>query len=60
MGIYLNGKGAYGLFREEYSLTYFVDKTDILNDLVPLLELKKNTADKSGSGQEKSHLIRAC
>lgn len=41
MGVYLNGKGAYGLFREEFSLTYFVDKTEIIDDLVPLLELKK-------------------
>lgn len=43
MGIYLNGKNAYGLFQETFSLTYFVDKTDILNKLVPILEPKKNT-----------------
>lgn len=47
MGIYLNSISAYDLFREDYSLTYFVDKTDILNELVPLLELKNQVADKS-------------
>lgn len=44
MGVYLNGKNAYGLFQEAVSLTYFVDKTDILNELAPILELKKGAA----------------
>ena len=30
MGVYLNDPGAYGLFQEDYSLTYYVDKTEIL------------------------------
>lgn len=30
MGVYLNEPGAYGLFQEDYSLTYYVDKTEIL------------------------------
>ena len=41
MGIYLNGKSAYNLFQEDFSLTYYVDKTKILSDLVPLIELKR-------------------
>ncbi len=41
MGIYLNGTSAYGLFQEDYSLTYFVDKSDMLGELVPILEMKK-------------------
>lgn len=48
MGVYLNGKNAYGLFQEAFSLTYFVDKTSILNELVPILELKKNEQEKTG------------
>ncbi len=44
MGIYLNGKNAYGLFQEACSLTYFIDKTAILNELIPILELKKTDA----------------
>lgn len=54
MGIYLNGKKAYGLFQEDASLTYYVDKTDILNELVPILEQKKNRTDKTGSDKGKS------
>ncbi len=30
MGIYLNGGSAYGLFQEDVSSAYYVDKTDIL------------------------------
>ena len=41
MGIYLNGRSAYGLFQEDVSSAYYVDKTDILDDLVHLIELKK-------------------
>ena len=33
MGVYLNGTSAYGLFREDFSLTYYVDKTEILAEL---------------------------
>ena len=40
MGVYLNNTSAYGLFREDYSLTYYVDKTGILKELVPLVESK--------------------
>ena len=48
MGIYLNNTSAYSLYREDYLLTYFVDKTDILNDLVPLLESKNKSSVASG------------
>lgn len=47
MGVYLNSTSAYGLFREDYSLTYYVDKTDILGELVPLIELKQNVSGKA-------------
>lgn len=40
MGLYLNNKSGYRLFREDFSLTYYVDKTDIIQELVPLLEFK--------------------
>ncbi len=39
MGRYLNGKNAYMMYQEDFSLTYFVDKTDILDELMPLLEV---------------------
>ena len=48
MGVYLNDPSAYGLFQEDFSLTYYVDKTEILNELVPLIELKRNASEKTG------------
>lgn len=37
MGVYLNNKSAHLLFREERSNTYFIDKTEIISELVPLV-----------------------
>lgn len=54
MGIYLNGTNAYGLFQEEFSLTYFVDKSDIIKELVPILELKHNASVKTGTDRGKN------
>ena len=48
MGVYLNSPIAYGLFQEAYSLSYYVDKTDILSELVPLVDLKKNSRERTG------------
>lgn len=38
MGVYLNSKSAYGQFRKDRSSVYYVDKTDILAELVPAVE----------------------
>src|SRR5699024_11863123 len=53
MGVYLNSKSPYGMFREDYSLTYYVDKTDILSELVPLIELKNNIGESTGENLAK-------
>ena len=53
MGVYLNSPIGYGLFQEAYSLSYYVDKTDILSELVPLVELKKNSRERTGVYQGK-------
>lgn len=53
MGVYLNGRSAYSLFCEDYASTYFVDKTDILAELVPIIELKENEIEESGPNQGK-------
>ena len=39
MGIYLNSRSAFGMFRRDCCSVYFVDKTDILKELVPLVTL---------------------
>ena len=56
MGVYLNGSSAYGLFQEAYSLSYYVDKSEIISELVPLIELKKNIMERSGKRDE----VRGC
>ena len=37
MGIYLNSSSAFGLFRRDCLSTYFIDKSSILKELVPLV-----------------------
>ncbi|MCC8102360.1 MAG: ATP-binding protein [Clostridiales bacterium] len=56
MGFYLNGTGAYSLFREDYSLTYFVDKSGILKELVPILELKNPAKNAGGKGKDPKYV----
>lgn len=53
MGVYLNSRSAYSLFCEDYASTYYVDKTDILAELVPIVELRENEIEESGPNQGK-------
>lgn len=54
MGIYLNEPGAYGLFQEDVSLTYYVDKSEMIKELIPIVELKKNISQDTGTDKGKS------
>lgn len=53
MGVYLNSRSAYSLFRRDCASTYFVDKTDILAELVPLVELGGKEGEEPASFQGK-------
>lgn len=53
MGVYLNSTSAYGLFRRDYESAYFVDKSSILAQLVPLVETDESRIEKSSLNQEK-------
>lgn len=53
MGVYLNSRSAYSLFCEDCASTYFVDKTDILAELVPIVTLKRELLGRSGSSRGK-------
>lgn len=55
MGVYLNSKKPYLLFREDRAASYFVDKSEILKDLVPLVELKENDIYRTGENRGKGH-----
>lgn len=62
MGVYLNSRNAYGLFRRDCASTYFVDKTNILAELVPLVETEENEigtpALDQGKGSKYVAIIR--
>ncbi len=49
MGIYLNGKRAFSLFQEDCSMTYYIDKTEMLDEIVRILEQKGNAVEKDGA-----------
>lgn len=49
MGFYLNSVTPHMLFWEERSAAYFVDKTEILEELVPLVEQPVHSAGFKGS-----------
>lgn len=55
MGFYLNSKKPYLLFREEACSPYFVDKTDILNELVPLVDQVEPGIETYGADRGKGH-----
>lgn len=54
MGIYLNNQNTYGSFQEDFCLTYYVDKSDILKELVPLVESPRNIVKKATGGKGKA------
>lgn len=53
MGFYLNSKKPFLMFQEEAASTYFVDKSDILKELVPIVSSGKDAAGESVA--EKGH-----
>ncbi len=42
MGVYLNSKTAYTLYKSETEKPYFVDKTKMLEELFPLVQTGNN------------------
>ena len=57
MGIYLNSHSAYGLFCRDCASTYFVDKSDILKDLIPLVEMDNDELNDTDLAQKKGSEI---
>lgn len=53
MGIYLNRHSAYGLFCRDCASAYFVDKSDILKDLIPLVEMDNDESNDTDLAQRK-------
>ena len=53
MGVYLNSKSLYLLFRREYAATYFMDKTEMIKERISLVKLEENRIEDFGPGQGK-------
>lgn len=46
MGVYLNSKSPFGLFFDEAASTYYVDKSSMILDLLPLVEDSRDVFDR--------------
>lgn len=46
MGLYLNGTAAYGLFRKECRLPYYVDKSQMLEELVAAFAAEEDNTEE--------------
>lgn len=53
MGVYLNSKKPHLLFQDDRTASYYVDKSEMIADLVPLVEPEKNMAAPLGGSPGK-------
>lgn len=56
MGVYLDSRNPFGLFEDEASSLYFIDKTKLLEELIPLVA-KGGPAGVSGSARKSNKYI---
>lgn len=54
MGFYLNNMSAYKVFKDDFAGTYYIDKSGILNELIPIVEMDRDTAVLAGGNGKKS------
>ena len=55
MGVYLNSKNPYGIFLDEAASMYFIDKSEMLLELLPMVENSEDIIENFGSGTGKSN-----
>ena len=55
MGVYLNSKNPYGMFLDEAASMYFIDKSEMLLELLPMVENSEDIIENFGSGTGKSN-----
>ena len=53
MGVYLNSKNPYGMFLDEAASMYFIDKSEMLLELLPMVENSEDIIENLGSGTGK-------
>lgn len=56
MGIYLNSKTPFDLFYDEAAGTYFVDKSQMLCELIPLVESSESMLKNGGQGKNNKYI----
>ena len=56
MGVYLNSKNPFGLFFDEAAATYFVDKSEMLSELIPLTEKSEDVIEQNQAGKTNKYL----
>ena len=62
MGVYLNSKKPFGLFFDEAVSTYFIDKSEMLKELIPLVAnsediLEQGKTNKGKENKEETMLL---
>ena len=55
MGLYLNSKKPHTLYKNVSTFTYFVDKTALLEELIPLVESTENVVEQDGVNKGKGN-----
>lgn len=55
MGVYLNSRKPHDNYRKTVDSTYFVDKSMLLNELIPIVESPKGLCVQNGENQGKSN-----
>ncbi|MCC8104522.1 MAG: ATP-binding protein [Clostridiales bacterium] len=52
MGVYLNSKKPAAVYRKAAQSLYFIDKTEILNELIPIVEMDSDEAEILRTGEK--------
>ena len=55
MGLYLNSKKPHTIYKNIADSTYFIDKTALLKELLPLVELEENVVEQEGENKGKGN-----
>ena len=60
VGVYLNSKKPFGLFFDEAVSTYFIDKSEMLKELIPLVANSEDILEqgKTNKGKENKYITQ--
>ena len=60
VGVYLNSKKPFGLFFDEAVSTYFIDKSEMLKELIPLVANSEDILEqgKTNKGKDNKYITQ--